>query len=128
MILKKLSITEDQIFNLKNEKDQAKADEEAKKIKKNLKTKLIIFLVFSSLLKLFFWYFISCFCAAYKNTQIIFFQDTLFSFATSLITPFVFKLLTSICRILSLRTHKKDRKLLYKISKLFNLFKKSFDL
>ena len=120
MILQKLSITEDQILDLKKEKDQVKANEEAKKIKKNLKIKLIIFLVLSSFLMLFFWYFISCFCAAYKNTQKIFFQDTLSSFTTSLITPFAFKLLTSISRILSLRAPKKDRKMLYKISKLLN--------
>ena len=121
IILQKLSISEDKILDMKKEKDIEKAKEKANSIKNKLKTKLIIFIVLSSLLMLFFWYFISCFCAAYKNTQTILIQDTLISFITSMIYPFGLKLLPGIFRIPSLRTLKKDQKYIYKISKLVDL-------
>ena len=118
IILKKLSITEDQILDMKKEKDIEKAKEKADIIKNKLKTKLIIFIILSSLLMLFFWYFISCFCAAYKNTQAILIQDTLISFITSMIYPFGLKLLPGLLRIPSLKAPKKDQKYNYKISKI----------
>ena len=121
IILQKLSISEDKILDMKKEKDSEKAKEKANSIKNKLKLKLIIFIVLSSLLMLFFWYFISCFCAAYKNTQTILIQDTLISFITSMIYPFGLKLLPGIFRSPSLRTLKKDQKYIYKISKLVDL-------
>ena len=121
IILQKLSISENQIFEMKKEKDEEKVKQMANSIKKKLKIKLIIFLVLSSLLMLFFWYFISCFCAAYKNTQDILISDTLISFLTSMIYPFGLELLPGILRIPSLRAPKKDQKYMYKISKILNL-------
>ena len=118
MILQKLSISEDQILDMKKEKDVKKAKKKANNIKNRLKLKLIIFIILSSVLMLFFWYFISCFCAAYKNTQSILIEDTLISFATSMIYPFGLKLLPGIFRIPSLRAPNKDQKYKYKISKI----------
>ena len=118
MILQKLSISEAQILDMKKEKDVKKAKKKANNIKNRLKLKLIIFIILSSVLMLFFWYFISCFCAAYKNTQSILIEDTLISFATSMIYPFGLKLLPGIFRIPSLRAPNKDQKYKYKISKI----------
>ena len=118
MILQKLSISENQILDMKKEKDVEKAKKKANNIKNRLKLKLIIFIILSSVLMLFFWYFISCFCAAYKNTQSILIEDTLISFATSMIYPFGLKLLPGIFRIPSLRAPNKDQKYKYKISKI----------
>ena len=118
MILQKLSISENQILDMKKEKDVKKAKKKANNIKNRLKLKLIIFIILSSVLMLFFWYFISCFCAAYKNTQNILIEDTLISFATSMIYPFGLKLLPGIFRIPSLRAPNKDQKYKYKISKI----------
>ena len=95
--------------------------EKARKIKKRLKIKLIIFLFISSIIMLFCFYFISCFCAAYYNTQLILIKDALISFGTSMIYPFGFKLLPGIFRIPSLRASKMDQKCIYKISKILNL-------
>ena len=92
----------------------------ANKVKKNLKIKLIIFFVLSSLLMIFFWYFISCFCGVYINTQTILIKDTLMSYGSSLIFPFILSLIPGCFRIPSLRS-KKNLKLLYKISWLLNL-------
>ena len=69
IIMKKLTISEEQILVMKKEKDKKKFLELANEIKNKLKIKLIIFLILSSTLMLFFWYFISCFCTAFGNTQ-----------------------------------------------------------
>ena len=121
MILRKLAISEGQILDLKKEKEKEKIEQKLKSIKIILKIKLILFLSFSSLLMLFFWYFISCFCAAYKNTQIILIQDTLISFTTSMSYPFGFKFLPGLFRIPALKAPKKDKKCTYKISRILNL-------
>ena len=65
---------------------------------------------------LFFWYFISCFCAVYKNTQIILFKDTLISFGLSMLYPFGLNLLPGMFRIPALRAEKKDKMCLYNFS------------
>ena len=122
IILKKLSITENQILEMKKEKDMEKFKEKANKIKKKLKIKLIIFFVLSSVLMLIFWYFISCFCSVYENTQIILIEDTAISFLLSMIYPFGIKLLPGIFRIPALRAPKKDQKYKYKISLLLGMF------
>ena len=121
IILQKLSISEDQILEMKKEKDLVKSKEKANKILKNLKLKLTLFLVFSFIFMLFFAYFISCFCAVYGNTQLILIEDTLLSFGLSLIYPFGFKLLPGLFRIPALRSKNKNKKWLYKISNLVNL-------
>ncbi len=64
----------------------------------------------------FFWYYISCFCAVYKNTQIILIDDTLLSFALSMLYPFGLNLIPGMFRIPALRSDKGDKQGLYKIS------------
>ena len=72
---------------------------------------MISFLFFLS-----FWYYLGCFGAVYKNTQIHLIKDTLISFGLSLIYPLFLNLLPAIIRIPSLRM--KNNKCLYKISKI----------
>ena len=69
----------------------------------------------------FFWYFISCFCAVYKNTQMILIKDTLISFALSMLYPFGLNLIPGLFRIPALRAEKKDQKCLYKASQYIAL-------
>ena len=116
MILKKLSLTESQILEIKKEKDKKKAQDKAKKTKYSLSIKLIIFLALSIILMLFFWYFISCFCAVYINTQKQLIGDTFLSFGLSMLYPFALNLLPGLFRIPALRAPKKDKKYKYKIS------------
>ena len=107
---------------MKKEKDMKKLKQKANGIKKKLKIKLIIFLVLSSVLMLIFWYFISCFCSVYENTQVILIEDTAISFILSMIYPFGLKLLPGIFRIPALRAPEKDQKYKYKISLLLGMF------
>ena len=62
-----------------------------------------------------FWYYISCFCAVFINTQIILIKDSIFSFFLSNCYVFGLNLTTALLRIYSLRKSK-DKEILYKIS------------
>ena len=79
-----------------------------------MKRRLIIFYIFMFLLSLFYWYFISAFCAVYKNTQITFIIDCALSFGYFLIDPFYVYGLLVLIRIIGIKC---------KIESLFNLGK-----
>ena len=116
MLLKLLALTEKQILKFKKQKHSKENDKESQQIIKNLKTKIIIFYIVSIILLLFFWYFISCFCGVFCNSQIFLIKDTFTSFLISMIYPFGFNFLPTILRISALRDKKKNRIYLYKIS------------
>ena len=115
-ILKLLSLSEKQILIIKQEKNLLNVKKRTNNIIKYLKIKLAFFFVLSFLFMLFFWYFISCFCTVYKNTQKILIIDTLISFALSMIYPFVINFIPGFLRIPALRANAKDRKYLYILS------------
>ena len=118
MILKKLSLSEKNILLIKKETNYENALKKGKKVINCIKFKFIIFFIFSFILGSLFWYFISGFCAVYKNTQVILIKNTFTSFGLSMIYPFGLNLLPGIFRIPSLRAKKKDKKCLYKFSGL----------
>ena len=116
MILKTLSLSEKSILSIKKEKNFKIAVQKSEYVKRCLNIKFTIFLIISFLLLSFFWYFISCFCGVYKNTQIILIKDTLLSFGLSMVYPFGLNLLPGFFRIPALRSKNRNRQLLYKIS------------
>ena len=115
-LLKWLSLSEKQMLNIKREKIYFNAKKMSSSILKYLKIKISIFFIISLLLMLFFWYFISCFCAIYKNTQKILIYDTLISFGLSMIYPFGLNLIPGFFRIPALRDKEKNKKYLYIVS------------
>ena len=98
-----------------------KTYKKAMEIKDYLTIKLIAFFIVSFLLIIFYWYFLSCFCAVYNNTQIVLIKDSLISFGVSMLYPFGINLLPGIFRIPSLRSKNKDKKCFYTISQLLSL-------
>ena len=116
LILKMLSLSNKQILTMKQEKSFGNAKIISNSIIKCLKIKLAIFFVISLLLMLFFWYFISCFCSVYKNTQKTLIIDTLISFTLSMIYPFGLNLIPGFFRIPALRAQEKNKKYLYNFS------------
>ena len=116
LILKRLSLTEKQILIIKQENNYKEAEKKSKSIKRCLMIKLVIYFLISFLFMIFFWYFISCFCAVYKNTQLILIEDTLISFGLSMLYPFGLNLLPGILRIPSLKAANKNMKCLYQLS------------
>ena len=116
MIIKKLSLTENDIKDIK--KDPKIRD----KTKKCIKMKINMLFILSFLFLSFFWFFLSCFCAVYKNTQVFLIEDTLTSFGLSQVYPICLCLLPGIFRIPSLKASKKDKIFLYTISKIIQSF------
>ena len=121
-LIKLLSLFEKDILSLKKEDSINLLQEKAKKTHKKLKIKLISFFISAIILMIFFWYFISCFCAVYRNTQIILIKDTLLSFLLSMFYPFGIVLIPGIFRIRALRCKNKNKKCMYSISNFLALF------
>jgi len=138
VILCFLSMTDKHIYDIKDLEREIK--ERNKKEKKDVNDKkelgqkiidilnvmhrkIVGFFVFTFLLFLFYWYFISAFCAVYQNTQIIFLRDSGISFITDLIESFFIYGFTNILRAISLcLCCRKKLWCVYKISDLIPIF------
>ena len=83
----------------------------------NIRCKFMLFIIITFIFLFFFWIYLGCFCAVYKNTQIHLLLDVSSSFGLSFITPFFKYLLPGIFRIASLK-EKTNRSYLFKFSKL----------
>jgi hypothetical protein len=118
-IIKSISLTEKNILSIKKENINLK--KKYVKIIKMLKTKFILFFIIIFVFLLVFWYYISCFCAVYKNTQIHLLKDTMISFALSLLYPFGLNFIPGIIRIPSLQAVKRNKECMYKLSQIIQL-------
>ena len=121
MIVKMTALTEKNILKIKG----AKMEELGKIYKSEsncIKIKFIIFFIFMFLLLFVFWYYVGCFCAVYKNTQIHLLSDTLISFVTSLLYPLCIYLLPGFFRIPALNKKEKEGECQYNFSKIIQLF------
>jgi hypothetical protein len=121
LILKQLSLSERSLIEIKKENNKKVLESKTKEVVSFIKMKFLIFYIIDYLLLFFFWYFLSCFCGVYINTQKILFKDSLISFGISMLYPFGINLLPGIFRIQALRAKKKDQKTLYKASNLLAL-------
>ena len=115
-IISFFSLTEDQIIEIKQNQKFI-----FKELLSKLKIKFIIFFILDFLLLLFFWYYLSCFCAVYRNTQIHLVKDSLVSQGLSLLFPIVTCIIPSILRIISLKAVNKNKGYLYKFSQFLQL-------
>ena len=121
-ILKLLCLSENNLLNIKRENNFELVMKKSKTIKNCLLIKFIIFYILGFCLMIFCWYFITCFCAVYHNTQIILIKDTFISFAISMIYPFGINLLPGIFRIPALKDPKKNKRCIYKVGLFVALF------
>ena len=118
-LIKNLALTQDKIVDIKQEKDKSNLNQKNKKeIIRILKIKFILFFIISFLILGFFWYYITCFCGIYVNTQIHLISDSFISLITSLMLPFFIGLIPGIFRIISLSVEKPSRSFFYKFSLL----------
>ena len=120
-IFKSLSLSELNVLELKNENNVNKLDNKVLKVEKCLCYKFMIFFRLSFVLLLFCWYYLSCFCVVYKNTQIQLIKDSLIGFSLCLLYPFGLYLIPGVFRIPSLKNPKKNNKAMYNFSKLLQL-------
>ena len=80
--------------------------------------KMVIFFVLIFLFLLLFWYYLSSFCAVYKNTQVALISNTVSTFVLSLfIKPFIIGFFPCCMRVCSL---KKKNKYLYNASNVIS--------
>ena len=119
MIVSTLSLTERNILSLKKGKN--KMNNQELKMVNSIKVKYIFFFILMYLFLGLFWYYISCFCAVYRNTQIHLIKDSVISFAVYLLYPFFLCLIPGIFRIPALKPGKSSRECLFKISKITQL-------
>ena len=121
-----LSMTDIHVYEIKALPVQEKRKgEKVIEILSKIKRKLTAFYSVTFILFLFFWYFISAFCAVYQNTQKIFLMDSMISFAISLIDPFFIYGLTCLLRCISLTKVCRPKccgGCLYKVSDLIPMF------
>ena len=115
-LVKFLSLSEKNIIEIKNYERDIHSNEKIKKVIKVLNIKFITFFTLHFILLIFFWYYLGCFGAVYRNTQLHLLKDTIISFAVSLLYPFIIHLFPGIFRIPALRAINKNKNCLYIMS------------
>ena len=120
-LLKFLSLSENDLLTFKKSKNNEELKLKGKDLFNKLKIKFLSYFILSFILLLFFWYYLSMFCAIYKNTQVHLIKDTLISFGLNFIYPFFIYLLPGIFRRISLSNKKNKSEYLYSISKLLQM-------
>ena len=118
LILNQLSLTEKKIVSLKQKVflNRTEAINETLEVLNKLKKQFIIFFILNIVFHLLFWYYLGCFGAVYKNTQVTLIKDSIISFVSSLIYPFFITLIPCVLRYKALNSVNKDKTCLYKIS------------
>ena len=114
----------------KNEKKEKKDPDDKRELGEKIldiidcmKKKLAGFFIFTFFLFLFYWYFISAFCAVYQNTQIVFLRDSGISLLTSVLESLIIYGATTILRTITLlRCCRKKLGCLYRLSDLIPIF------
>ena len=122
IMIKFLSFSGDDIFKLKHHKIKfSKSFDKILigKIYQKIKTKYFFFFIITPTVLFIFWYYITCFCGIYKNTQIHLLKETFSSFLISLIYPLFTAILPAIFRRKALNDKEKNGKCLFTLSKLF---------
>ena len=121
IVLKSLALSEQNVLSIKHCKFIDKIKKKAKAAKRCLKLKFSIYFVISTGLLGFFWYYMSCFCAVFVNTQVHVIKDTLISFGLSFLYPFGIYLLPGIFRIPALKADNKCNERLFQISQILQM-------
>ena len=90
---------------IKKEEDPEKFLRKSRVIMKQMKCKLAIFICFDVILTLFFWYYISSFCAVYRKTQVAWIEGCLMTFLFCFVFYGLFDLIVAIFRYIGLKCH-----------------------
>ena len=121
IILRQLSLSEKNFLSVKNQKTLKIMVDTSKSLKQYLKIKFSLFFLVGLSCLLFCFYFMSCFCSVYPNTQLILIKSSVFSFCLSMIYPFGLNLVPGMFRIPALRSTKKNRSCIFKIGYIISL-------
>ena len=115
-LINSLGLSEQNILKIKNSNIISKyVHKKFNNLFRILKIKFLAFYIIDFILLLLFWYYVTCFCGIYRNTQIHLLKDSLFSFTISLIIPCILYLIPGLFRMCAL---KRKNKALYGFSKI----------
>ena len=110
-----LSLSEDILSKFKVNMNMMNLIAKKQIIIRYLIIKSIIFFISGLIILFSFWYYISCFCAVYSNSQVYLIKDTFISFIIGMIYPFILILIPTIIRIPALES---KNICLYKFSRI----------
>ena len=119
IFIKFIFLSERNIANIKQQLTSSLAYNISLVEKRNLIIKYTIYFISGIIFLVFFWMLLSSFGAVYQNTQIYIFENALLSFTLSFFYTFLFNILPSIFRILSLSS--KNNEYIYQFSKFLQL-------
>ena len=115
-IIKYFFVSERDILKIQYEINVETACDKVEELKKCIVIKYTSFFIIGIVFVIFFWYYLSSFCAVYKNSQICLIINTTICFSLSFLYPLIINLVPGIFRIVSLKD--KNNKLLFKISRI----------
>ena len=116
-IIRILALTDSKIISFKQEPYEKDINIRKEKLIKRFKIKFALFFIISFILLVFFWFYLACFCAVYRNTQIHLIKDTVISFCLWMVYPFGIYLIPGMFRIGALKDKNHDKEIMFKISK-----------
>ena len=120
LIVRFVCLNERDIIKITQENNPETRKSLAEKTRRISKLKLIIFFIVSGILIALCWYYVSAFCAVFKNSQGRYLLNVFIAFLVCNIWPCVTSLIPALLRINSLKTG--TSKTLYKISQIISLF------
>ena len=121
IMLQVLILTDKDILEVKQQETRPLAFIMKKQKLKNIKIKYSLFFVINFILLSLFWYYLTCFNAVYKNTQVYLIENTFISFAFSLFYPFIINIFPTLLRNCAIHSSDKNQECLYKFSQIIQL-------
>jgi hypothetical protein len=119
LIIRFVSINERDVYNILKEKNTEERLVLAEKTKRCQKIKIAILFTISILLIGLFWYYVSAFCAIFKNSQKIYFINFSLCFFICNLLPVLTCFIPTIMRKIALMKYNKT---LYKASQIVSIF------
>ena len=104
-----LTWTDKYVYEIKSFPQEEKNGDKIFSILKCVRIKLFIFYIATFLILLFYWYFVSAFCAVYPNTQKLYLVYCLISFAIYNIIPFIVYAITTLFRVTAMKDNKRKK-------------------
>ena len=121
LMLHILILTDKDILEVRLQQTKKMAINMKEKKLKCMKIKFTIFFILNFIMLVIFWYYLTCFNAIYKNTQVYLIENTFISFGFSLCYPFIVNILPTIIRAFSLHSSENNQVYCYKLSKILQL-------
>ena len=120
-MLQVLVLTDKDVLEVKKQPTKEEALIMKKKKLKCILIKFTIFFILNFILLGLFWYYLTCFNAIYKNTQVYLIENTFISFGFSLFYPFIINIFPMMIRMCSIHSANKDQIYCYRFSQIIQL-------